>query len=273
MFGAAIIVLRESLEAALLIGIVAAATRSIPNRNRWLALGIGAGICGSLLVAGLTEQIGQWADGLGQEVFNAIVLGIAVLMLAWHNIWMSLHAAEMVQEVKGVARSIQEGKLDLSAIAVVIALAVVREGSETVLFLYGLASSGEGGSSLGLGGAMGLVGGIGAGLAIYRGLLRIPVRWFFNVTSWLILMVAAGMAGQMAHFLIQADLLPPLASPLWDVSAWLPNDSAVGTFLHALMGYDAQPAGMQVVFYGTTLTAILLGMRLVQARPLTRTAS
>lgn len=273
MFGAAIIVLRESLEAALLIGIVAAATRSIPNRNRWLTLGIAVGICGSLLVAGLTKQIGEWADGVGQEVFNASILGIAVMMLAWHNIWMSSHAAEMVQEVKGVARSVQEGKQDLSAIAIVVALAVMREGSETVLFLYGLASGGEGGSGLGLGGALGLIGGIGAGLAIYRGLLRIPVRWFFNVTSWLILMVAAGMAGQMAHFLIQADLLPPLASPLWDISAWLPNDSAVGTFLHALVGYDAQPAGMQVVFYGTTLMTILLGMRMVQGKPAARAAS
>lgn len=268
MFGAAIIVLRESLEAALLIGIVAAATKDLPGRDRWLGLGIGIGVLGSLLVAALTGQIAEWADGLGQEIFNAIVLGIAVLMLAWHNIWMSRHAAETVREVRGVAQSVLDGKLDLSAIALVIALAVVREGSETVLFLYGLASGGEGGSSLILGGFLGLVGGTVAGLAIYRGLLRIPVRSFFRLTSWLILLLASGLAGQMARFLIQADLLPALSSPLWDISAWLPNDSAVGTLLRALVGYDAQPAGMQVVFYATTLVAILLGMRLVQARSL-----
>lgn len=269
MFGAALIVLRESLEAALLVGIVTAATRAIPGRNRWLAVGIGAGIVGSLLVAALTGQIAEWADGIGQELFNATVLGIAVLMLAWHNIWMSSHAAEMVREVKGVARSIHDGNRDLSAIAVVIALAVLREGSETVLFLYGLASGGEGASALAAGGALGLVGGITAGVAIYRGLLRIPVRLFFSITSWLILMLAAGMAGQMARFLIQADLLPPLVTPLWDVSALLPNDSAMGTLLHALMGYDAQPAGMQVIFYGITLTVILAGMRLVHSRQAT----
>lgn len=267
MFGAAIIVLRESLEAALLIGIVAAATRAIPGRNRWLVAGIAAGLLGSLVVAGLTEQIAEWADGAGQELFNACVLGIAVLMLGWHNIWMASHAQEMVQEAKGVAHSVRQGERDLSAIAVIIAMAVLREGSETVLFLYGLATSGPDTSGIAAGGILGLVGGIGAGLAMYAGLLRIPLRWFFGVTAGLILMVAAGMAGQAARFLIQADMLPPLRTPLWDTSSLLPVDSAVGAVLHMLVGYEAQPTGMQFVFYATTLAIILAGMRLAR-RPL-----
>lgn len=264
MFGAALIVLRESLEAALLIGIVAAATRAIPGRNRWLVLGILAGLAGSLLVAGLTEQIAQWADGLGQELFNASILGVAVLMLGWHNVWMSSHAKEMVQEARGVAHSVQRGERDLSAIAIVIAMAVLREGSETVLFLYGLATGDTQISDIALGGTLGLAAGVGAGLAIYAGLLRIPLRWFFSVTSGLILLVAAGMAGQVARFLIQADLLPPLRTPLWDTSSVLPMDSALGAVLHMLVGYEAQPTGMQFAFYVTTLTIILTGMRLAR---------
>lgn len=267
MFGAAIIVLRESLEAALLIGIVAAATRAIPGRNRWLAIGIGAGLIGSLLVAGLTEQIAELADGAGQELFNAGVLTIAVFMLGWHNIWMASHADEMVREARGVAQSVREGERDLSAIAIVIAMAVLREGSETVLFLYGLASGGSDNSTIAMGGLLGLAAGVSAGLAIYAGLLRIPLRWFFSVTAGLILLVAAGMAGQVARFLIQADLLPPLHSPLWDTSSLLPIDSTLGAVLHMLIGYEAQPTGMQFAFYATTLSVILVGMRLARRVP------
>lgn len=264
MFGSALILLRESLEAALIIGIVAAATRAIPGRNHWLAIGVGAGLLGSLLVAAFTGQIAEWADGAGQELFNAGVLAVAVLMLGWHNIWMASHAAEMVQQAKGVASSVLEGKRDLSAIAVVIAMAVLREGSETVLFLYGLAAGDSNSFGIALGAALGLAAGIGAGAAIYAGLLRIPLRWFFSATAGLILLVAAGMAGQVAHFLIQADYLPPLNSPLWDTSAVLPLDSPLGTVLHLLIGYEAQPSGMQFVFYATTLTVILAGMQLAR---------
>lgn len=262
MFGAAIIVLRESLEAALIIGIVAAATRGIPNRNRWLLAGAAAGLSGSILVALLTQQIAAWADGLGQELFNAAVLAVAVAMLAWHNIWMASHATEMVRNATGVANAVKDGLRNLSAVALVIALAVLREGSETVLFLYGMLSTGEAAASITTGALVGLAGGVAAGTAMYAGLVRIPLRWFFSVTALLILLVAAGMAGQMARFLIQADLLPPLVSPLWDASPLLPNDSALGTLLHALVGYEAQPAGMQVLFYAATLSLILAGMRI-----------
>src|SRR5574340_1235638 len=100
MFGSAIIVFRETLEAALLIGIIAAATRGLSGRNLWLAIGVGAGLAGSLVVAGLTETIADMAEGSGQELFNAAVLGIAVLMLGWHNIWMATRSEEHTSELQ-----------------------------------------------------------------------------------------------------------------------------------------------------------------------------
>jgi high-affinity iron transporter len=90
------------------------------------------------------------------------------------------------------------------------------------------------------------------------------MKWFFGVTSFLILLLAAGMASRMAQFLIQADMIPGLASPLWDMSAVLPTHSAAGTFLHALTGYDAAPMGMQVLFYAVALVIIPAGMWWVQ---------
>jgi len=262
MFGTAIIVFREVLEAALIIGIVAAATHDIAGSRRWLFAGLLVGLAGAGVVAAFTDAIGNFASGFGQELFNASVLGIAVLMLAWHNIWMSSHGAALAASARSVGGAIREGRSECSVLLLIVGLAVLREGSETVLFLYGIAASGSAGTSIMLGGLVGMALGIAAGYAIYAGLLRVPLRWFFTATSVLVLLLAAGMASQAALLLIQADMLPSLASPLWDTSAILPEKGVAGLLLHSLIGYDSRPAGMQLVFYVATLTCIGLGMRL-----------
>jgi high-affinity iron transporter len=261
MLAASIIVLRESFEAALLIGIIAAATRSIAGRGRWISAGVLAGLAGACVVAALTERIASMFDGAGQELFNVCILGVAVVLLGWHNIWMSAHGAELASEAKRVGRDVEDGRRRLSTILIVIALAVLREGSESVLFLYGLMSNGEvTGAAIATGATLGLLMGAALGIVLYVGMLRIPMRWFFSITSTLILLIAAGMASRIAQFLIQADFLPSLQSPLWDLSSVLPTNSAAGGLLRALMGYDAAPDGMQVVFYIVTALAILTGM-------------
>src|SRR6202030_1420353 len=146
-------------------------------------------------------------------------------------------------------------------------LAVLREGSEVVLFLYGIALASQGGAvAMALGGAVGLVLGVAAGTAIYWGLVSIPMRLLFTVTSWLVLLLAAGLASQGAAFLMQADLLPPLGSNLWDTSFLLSDHSLSGRILHTLVGYTAQPAGIQLVFYVATLLIIGVLMRVTAAQ-------
>lgn len=268
MFGAAIIVFRETLEAALIIGIIAAATQQVPGRNRWLTAGLLAGIAGAVIVAAATGVIAEMASGLGQELFNAAILGIAVLMLAGHNIWMSAHGKELANHARNTGRDISDGRRECSVLFAIIALAVLREGSETALFLYGIAvEGGQGGRATLLGGLMGLAAGTAVGWTLYAGLLRIPLRWFFSATSVLVLLLAAGMASTAARFLIQADMIPSLAAPLWDSSTLLPPDSALGILLHGLAGYDARPAGMQIIFYFTAFAAIALGMKLTNRNP------
>jgi high-affinity iron transporter len=263
MLATAIIIFREVLEAALIIGILAAATRNISGSRRWLVAGVLVGLAGSGMVAASTDVIGQLANGIGQEIFNAIVLGIAVTMLAWHNIWMSSHGAALAANASALGRDISDGRSESSALFLIVGLAVLREGSESVLFLYGIAASDEGGqSAMLLGGLFGVLGGSAVGYGIYAGLLRLPVRWFFTATGVLVLLLAASMASQAAHFLIQADLLPSLAAPLWDTSSVLSEQSALGMLLHTLMGYDSHPAGMQLVFYIAVLIIIGTGMRL-----------
>jgi len=263
MLGSAIIVFREVLEASLIIGIIAVATRSLPSRNAWLAGGIAAGTVGALIVASLTGQIAELAEGTGQELFNAGVLGLAAAMLAWHNIWMARHGMQLARDAKQLGQDVATGTREMSALALVISLAILREGSESALFLYGLLTGGEETLATVLGGgAVGLIVGGLAGYGLYAGFLRIPVSMFFSATSGLILLLAAAMVSQAARFLVQADLLPSLANPLWDSSWLLDNTSLLGRFLHAVMGYEAMPSGIQVVFYIGTLALILAGMRI-----------
>lgn len=262
MLGTGLLVFREVLEAALIVSIVCAATRGVPGRGGWVGVGIGAGVLGAILVAFFASAIAEAVSGIGQELFNATVLLAAVVMIAWHAIWMASHGKELSVQMKAVGGAVQTGSRPLSALLIVVAIAVLREGSEVVLFLYGQAASGAGAIDIAGGIALGVVGGVAVGFLLYFGLLGIPMRYFFSATNWLMLLLAAGLASQAAGFLIQADVLPAFGNRVWDSSALLSNGSLMGKTLHTLIGYDAQPAGMQLLFYAVTAVAIALGMKL-----------
>src|SRR5690348_11131995 len=262
MLPTALIVFREVLEAALVVGIVLAASQGVPRRAAWVGAGVAAGIGGAALVAGFAEQIASALAGIGQELFNAAVLFTAVAMLGWHNIWMGRHGRELAIEAGDVGKLVRSGARPLHALAVVVGLAVLREGSELVLFLYSIvAANGTDAVSFGLGFALGVAAGSGVGALLYFGLLRIPLKHLFTVTSWLILLLAAGMAAQGAAFLVQADVLPPLGNGVWDTSWLLTEHSIPGQVLHALIGYVARPTGIQLAFYAATLLVIGALMR------------
>jgi high-affinity iron transporter len=261
MLGTGLVVFREVLEAALIVSIVCAATRGVPGRGGWVGFGITAGVIGAILVAFFAGTIAAAVSGMGQELFNATVLLAAVVMIAWHAIWMSSHGKELATQMKTVGGAVQAGKRPLSALMIVVAIAVLREGSEVVLFLYGQAANGAGAIEIAVGIALGVVGGVAVGFLLYFGLLGIPMRYFFSATNWLMLLLAAGLASQAAGFLIQADVLPAFGNRVWDSSALLSNGSLLGKTMHTLIGYDAQPAGMQLLFYAATAIAIAIGMK------------
>lgn len=273
MLATAIIVFREVLEAALVVGIVLAASRGVAGRGIWVAGGVGAGIFGAALVAACAEAIAAAINGIGQELFNAAILFTAVAMLGWHNIWMNRHGRELAGAAASLGKAVVGGSRPLYALGLVVGIAVLREGSEVVLFLYGIAvASGVGALSMLAGGILGLIGGVAVGSLIYFGLLAIPLKRLFAVTSWLILLLAAGMASQGAAFLMQANLLPALGNDVWDTSSILGERSMLGTLLHVLIGYSAQPAGIQVVFYLATIVVIGGLMRLLARQPTTTLA-
>lgn len=260
MLAIALLVFREVLEAALIISIVAAATRGVPRRGAALLSGIGLGVLGALLVALGAGRIAALFSGVGQEVFNASVLLAAVLMIAWHVVWMASHGRALATQMQNVGKSVRAGASPLTVLVTVVALAVLREGSEVVLFLYGMLAGGAG--HLGTGLALGLAAGMMVGLLLYFGLLRIPLRHFFGATNALLILLAAGLAADAVAFLVQADLLPALGEPLWNSSALLNEHSLPGQALHVLVGYTARPVPIQLLAWLATVMLLAVGMRL-----------
>ena len=170
--------------------------------------------------------ISQAFQGSGQELFNASVLAIAVVMLMWHNAWMARHGREIAAEMRNIGTAVSEGAKPLTALAVVVGLAVLREGSEVVLFLYGIMASGTSGTSLLTGSLLGIAAGAAFTGLTYFGLLAIPQRYIFSVTSWLIALLAAGMAAQSVQFLNNAGFAEVLGSTVWDTS-WLLSEGSI----------------------------------------------
>ena len=268
MLAALIIVFREVFEAGLIIGIVLAVTRTVPHRNLWIGGGVLAGVAGACLVAAFAGALSNLFAGMGQELFNAAILGIAVVMLTWHNVWMARHGREMASEVRAIGQAVAEGSKSLLALAVVVGVAVLREGSEVALFLYGIVTS-DGGSalSLALGGVIGLVLGALVCLLTYAGLISIPMRSLFAVTTVLITLLAAGMAAQAVAFLEKANWLTAMGDVVWDTSWLLEESSIPGKALHTLIGYTDQPTAMQLSVYVAVLAITFVLMRLSASQP------
>ena len=272
MLGALIIVFREVIEAGLIVGIVLAVTKGLAGSRIAIAAGVLVGVVGASLVAAFAGAIGEALAGIGQEIFNATILLIAVVMLTWHNVWMAGHGRELAADVKRVGEAVRTGSQSIFALGVVCAVAVMREGSEVVLFLYGIvAATHTAPVALATGAVAGLALACAASWLLFRGLVIIPVHRLFSVTNGLIALLAAGMAGQAAAILHSADLLPGWGEQLWNTSFILADDSFLGRSLHALVGYSARPSGIQLAAWLATLLTLAIASRTLskpRARPM-----
>jgi len=262
VIAALIIVFREVFEAGLIVGIVLAVTRTVPHRNAWIGGGVVAGVLAACVVAAFAGALSNLFAGMGQELFNALILIIAVVMLTWHNVWMARHGSELAGELRAAGQAVVDGSKSLLALAVVVGVAVLREGSEVVLFLYGVLAGGDSSWGVALGGLFGLLLGASVCLLTYLGLVRIPMRALFATTTVLIALLAAGMAAQAAAFLEKANWLTMMDNVVWD-SGWLLSDgSLLGKALHTLIGYTDQPTAMQLTVYLAILLVTFVLMRL-----------
>jgi high-affinity iron transporter len=258
MLASFIIVFREVLEAGLIVGIVLAATVGISRRAPYLWGGVFAGVAGACLVAACIGALSSAFAGNGQDLFDAAILCFAVVMLGWHSVWMARHGREMARQMQDMGASVTSGETTLLAMAAVIAVAILREGSEVVLFLYGIATAAHlTAFAILAGSALGVAAGAAVSWGLYRGLLAIPLRRLFGVTGWLIALLAAGMAGQAAALLANDDIIPAFGYQLWDTSWLLSTGSLLGRALQALVGYSDRPMGIQLAAYAATLATLV----------------
>ena len=264
MLSALLIVFREAIEAGLIVGIVLAATAGVPRRGLAVSLGVLGGVLAACLVAGFAGELAGLFQGSGQELFNAAILLVAVAMLTWHNVWMASHGREMARELKAKGHEVSTGMRTLAALGIVVGEAGAREGSEVVLFLYGIAA--QGGTSIAallLGGAVGLAAGALVSALMYFGLLAVPAGRLFQVTSGLITLLEAGMAAQAVLLLQNGGYIEGMTDTIWNTSWLLKEDSIAGRLVHTLVGYVEAPDGAQLLAYLATIAVMVGLMRLI----------
>ncbi len=253
----AIIIFREILEIALIVGVLMAATRGVAGRLLLIAAGLVLGALGSAALAVSTDMISDMMDGVGQEVFNAGVMFTAVALLCWTALWMRKHGRELTQHLRQVGQEVTSGDKPLYALVFIVALTTLREGAEMVLFVQGQLMIGQASMAQIVSGCVtGAVLGLLAGAALYAGLLRAAQKHLLAVTGWMLILLAAGLAAQGVQFLIQADVISHFTQNLWDSSALLEEESAVGMVLQTLVGYTARPSAVELAVYLTVLLGV-----------------
>lgn len=271
MLAALVIVFREVLEAGLIVGVVLAASKGVAGRGRAVALGILAGVAGSMVVAAFATQLSGAFDGRGLELFTAAMLGLAVVMLMWHVVWMADHARDLTRQLRELGHAVGMGTQSVAVLGVATATAVMREGSEVVLFMSGIAlQNADTAGALALGSVGGLLLGAAASAILYFGLAAIPLRSLFSTTGILVTLLAAGLAAEAVHQLSNAGLVGGvLDTQLWDSSWLLSQNGVAGRVLHVLIGYRDTPTLGEALAYVATVAAILALSRLhrAQARP------
>lgn len=264
MLSTLVIVFREVLEAALVIGIaMVAVKKGVRGGFRWIYGGVVGGMVVAVVVAMFAQAIAGAMSGMGQELFNATILLTTALLMVWTAIWMRKHGQETSKNIRRTCEDISSGNTAGLMLSVVVGLAVAREGSELVLFMYGVvAASGTGVERLLFGASVGLMMGILVAAGLFKSLVHIPIRHLFSTLTALIALLAAGMASQGVAYLVMVDALPALGQSIWNTSAVLPEQGVIGQILQAFMGYDDRPSGIQVLAFVAVLSFTFVAIRL-----------
>jgi high-affinity iron transporter len=245
---AVIIILREVLEAALVLSLLISTSRLVALSNRGILAGFLLGIAGAVSAFLSVDMISDSFDGAGQELFNAVSLAAIVLLLI-------VYAACLNRRV--VAGNGLMTPMLLIVSCLVVALAITREGMEIIIFVYGFTATPAELLPILVGGAIGAGIGISLGVLIYYGLINLPGRLALFLPLLLLALVASGMASQAVVYLMQGGLLESQL-PLWDSSRWISETSISGQLLYALLGYEATPTLKQLGLYAGTLLVFLL---------------
>ena len=259
MFKIAIVVFRECVEIALLLGIIMAITKRIENSRLYIIAGSMLGLIGASLFAFFTQYISISYAGMGDEIFDAAVILVTVALIIWTIVWMKDYESELKLRFGDISSDQEKSFKNKILLVLVVASTILREGTEIILLVYGISSAEKINIDnyligLGIGSLCGLV----FGTLIYQGLTKFAGKYIFKISFILLMLIAAGFASQAAGKLISADIIHSYSDQMWD-SSWLISDlSSTGKLLNAITGYTARPAGMQIIFYAATICLVLL---------------
>lgn len=254
LLSSVILVLQETLEAALLISVLMAISRQIRLTIIWFPWGLFVGGALSYLYATKMQLVSEWFDYAGQEVVNAFLhamIALAIIILFW-AIFKIRPAA---QTANGTNKKFHVFLFQLCAV-VAVTMTMAREGSELLVYLGGFIQQGDKLQTVLTGSGIGFCIGVSAGSLLYYALVGLPSSWGFTGSVLLMALSAGNMLSQAALLLTQADWIPSGRS-LWDTSPWLSENSISGQLLYALIGYEATPSWIQIVSYLTGTAMVL----------------
>ena len=258
MFSAFLITLREGLEAALIIGIILAYLARSDNRQAFkqVWLGTGLAVVASLIAGAVIFVVAGEFSGRAEEIFEGIAMFLAAGVLTWMIFWMRKQAVGIRGHLQGQVQSALAAGSSFGLLALTF-IVVVREGVETALFLFATTRVEESAALSAIGGILGLAVAIVIGYGLYRGASRLNLRMFFNVTSLLLIVFAAGLLAHGIHEFQEAGIIPTVVEHVWDVNHILSENSGVGEFLKAIAGYNGNPSVIEVIGYGVYLATVL----------------
>lgn len=256
MFGSFLITLREGLEAALIIGIILAYLAKLGQRRHFgtIWLGTAVAVLISLVIGLIFFSTAAEFKGRTEQLFEGLISLLAVGVLTYMIFWMRKQAINIKRELQARIDAALE-KRSVLALATLAFVAVLREGIETVLFMFAATRAVSPISSI-IGGTLGLFLAVVLGYALYAGSSRLNLRSFFNVTGILIILFAAGLMAYGIHELNEAGIVPSVVEHVWDINSIINEKSMVGSLLKSLFGYNANPSLTEALGYVVYLVLI-----------------
>ena len=253
--------LREGIEAALIVGIVLGALRQMRRTELVPAVWFGTLSAAALSLLGgiLLTTFGLSFEGAAEQIFEGITMILAAALLTWMIFWMSRTARTLKSDIEANVHRAAFGT-GKRAVFFVAFIAILREGIELALFLTASVFATNTLQTL-IGAILGLGTAILLGWSIFAAILRLDLRRFFQVTGFLLILFAAGIVAHGVHEFNEVGWIPAVIEHVWDVNAFIDENSTFGLLLKALFGYNGNPSLTEVLAYAVYFAAVFLGLR------------
>ncbi len=262
--------LREGIEAALIIGIVLGALRQMRRTELIPTVWMGtfAAVALSILGGVLLTNLGLSFEGAAEQIFEGLTMILAAALLTWMIFWMSRTARTLKSEIESEVHKAAFGA-GKRAVFFVAFFAILREGIELALFLTASVFATDAVQTI-VGAILGLGTSILLGWSIFAAIIRLDLRRFFQVTGFLLILFAAGLVAHGVHEFNEIGWIPAVIEHVWDVNAFINEDSTFGLLLKALFGYNGNPSLTEMLAYVAYFIAVFFGLRLAdKPKPVT----